>query len=363
MKDASIKKIMIIDRDDSPIQALRDAAQEDGKERSPGSTSFIKKIKRSKGKTKHYFGEDAQNGIEEYLSNLLGNVKNPYEGNLDNHMLNGRFTQNTVMEGNFSGTISCNFVGYANESPVSGSMNEDANGYISGTFMGPGRLGTSNVNGNFTGFISGSFEDQICHEIYDQKIRLAFEGLVTGIIHTYKINFYGEDVYHIAHETVTFLYETLSKYDPNKARKAFSYFNVCAMNFLFQKSGALKKSRNRTLDIMDLNVANQLNEWDKPSYSQNYEDIIEGEEFFHLLVGELDNWLQIPNLHEDEMRMIETIKVLFKNSSDIEVINRKIIYQLIREIGNFSPTDVTKRFRSIRDKYKKFKNKYDNGYV
>jgi hypothetical protein len=357
-----IKRVEI-DRDNSPLQALRDEALEEGRERSEGSSNFIKKIKRSKGKAKHYFGDEAQVGIEEYLSHLLGNVKIPYDGNLDNYLLNGKFTQNSSMEGNYFGSVSGYFEGYVNESPHHGYIEDTCNGYLSGTFSGPTSNGSTNLNGYFTGNFVGSFENVACHQIYDHKIRVAFEALVNGIIHTYKINFYGEDVYHIGHETVTFLYETLSKYDPSKTKKAFSYFNVCAMNFLFQKSGALKKSRNRTLDIMDANVINHINEWDKPSYSQNYEDILEGEEFYHLLVKELDNWAIIPNLHPDEYRMIETIKILINNSADIEVINRKIIYQLIREIGNFTPTDVTKRFRSIREKYKNFKNKYDNGYV
>ena len=33
-------------------------------------------------------------------------------------------------------------------------------------------------------------------------------------------------------DCVTFLYETLEKFDPARGSKAFSYFNVCAKNFL-----------------------------------------------------------------------------------------------------------------------------------
>lgn len=338
----------------------------DTKEDSKKSKTFTepkkrRKIKRTKGKSKHYFDQSAQNGVESYISNLIGSTKYPFIGTIEEHF-NGKFTQDSGLEGNFSGTMNAFFNGYINEGPFDGYFNKPYNGYFSGTFKGPIPAGLSVLNGMFSGTMEGSFEQGACHDIYANEIKKSFEALVNGLIHTYKINFYGEDVYHVTHEAVTFLYETLHKYNKDKS-KAFSYFNVCAKHWLFQKSEYLKKNRSRQADISDINVLSQINEWDKPSYSQNMEDIYESEQFLILLHEKIDEWIAMPGLHEDEHRLLETVKVLFDKAGDFENINRKIIYQIIREIGNFSPSDVTKRLRSVRDKYKKFKNEYDNGNI
>ena len=50
---------------------------------------------------------------------------------------------------------------------------------------------------------------------------------------------------------MTFLYETLHKFDASRGTKAFSYFNVCAKNFLIIQQKKKIKARKRNISIFD----------------------------------------------------------------------------------------------------------------
>lgn len=329
---------------------------------APPTPAARPKIKRKKGVSKLYFGTDAQDAIELYIDNLIGTVSRPFDGVAESEEMVGWFTSDSSLEGKFKGTVSGGIVGYVEEGPVSGSTVRNVDGYLSASMFGPGPNKTY-MSGVFDGSFVGSFESEDCRQIYTDHIRIPFETLVNSLIHTYKINFFGEDIYHVSHECVGFLYETLPKYNPKNKTKAFSYFNVCAKHWLFQRSERLKLSRQRSVDIFDAAVETQIEESDKPSHSRCIEDVIQEMEFVPALMTEFDVWLADEDIHPDEARLIETVKVLFQNAGDIETINRKMGYQLIREIGGLSASEVTKRIRSIRDRYKEFKQKYDSGLI
>ena len=79
--------------------------------------------------------------------------------------------------------------------------------------------------------------------IYIEKIKPSFDKLAENLIFIHGFANDVESFEIMKADCVSFLYETLEKFDPARGSKAFSYFNVCAKNFLIIRSK--KKTKNR----------------------------------------------------------------------------------------------------------------------
>ena len=84
------------------------------------------------------------------------------------------------------------------------------------------------------------------HKIYSDQIRPAFFKLVENLIFIHGFARDPETFHTLRADCVTFLYETLEKFDPAKGSKAFSYFNVCAKNFLIIQTNKRNKKQIKT---------------------------------------------------------------------------------------------------------------------
>ena len=87
--------------------------------------------------------------------------------------------------------------------------------------------------------------------IYEKQIRQSFHKLVENLIF---IHGFARDPFTfqtLKFDCVTFLYETLEKFDPARGSKAFSYFNVCAKNFLIIQSNKKTKNDRRSISFDD----------------------------------------------------------------------------------------------------------------
>ena len=67
-------------------------------------------------------------------------------------------------------------------------------------------------------------------KIYEEFINPAFTELVHSLVSVYGFKASNEDIAHLKSDCVSFLYETIYKWSPDKKSKAFSYFNVVAKN-------------------------------------------------------------------------------------------------------------------------------------
>ncbi|HCT52031.1 MAG TPA: hypothetical protein DF712_06180, partial [Balneola sp.] len=79
-------------------------------------------------------------------------------------------------------------------------------------------------------------------DLYQKIIQPSFDKLVENLIfiHGFAKNHHSYEV--LKCDCVSFLYETLQKFDTSRGTKAFSYFNVVAKNWLIIQSK--KKTKN-----------------------------------------------------------------------------------------------------------------------
>ena len=88
-------------------------------------------------------------------------------------------------------------------------------------------------------------------EIYINDILPAFNKLSENLIFIHRFANSKEDYEILKNDCVSFLFETLNKFDPSRGTKAFSYFNVVAKNWLIIKSKKRTKNNSRIVSIDD----------------------------------------------------------------------------------------------------------------
>ena len=85
-------------------------------------------------------------------------------------------------------------------------------------------------------------------------------------------------------------------------------------------------------------------------------------EFWLSLHGEISAW-STENLKTNERKVLEAIKILFENSEDIEIFNKKAIYLYLREITGLNTKQVVNNLNKLRKRDRSFKDKWESGEI
>ena len=191
------------------------------------------------------------------------------------------------------------------------------------------------------------------HKIYEKKIRQSFHKLVENLIFIHGFARDPVTFQTLKFDCVTFLYETLEKFDPERGSKAFSYFNVCAKNFLIIQTN--KKNKNDRRSVSFDNYAN-LSAADKRSidlhsYVPSPESQLIQEEdrqrMFDVL-GIIEGRIK----NENEKLCVQAVSKLFENIDDLELLNKRAIFVYLREISGLNPKQLSVAMSSVRKHFR-----------
>tara|TARA_R110002110_G_scaffold147279_3_gene337736 strand:+ start:7160 stop:7702 length:543 start_codon:yes stop_codon:yes gene_type:complete len=178
--------------------------------------------------------------------------------------------------------------------------------------------------------------------------------MVDKIVYTYKFNTL-PNVDSLKEECKIWLVTILEKFDPEKGHKAFSYFSVITKNWFIQKT---KKNKSKLLREIEFDNIYTVQE--KLIVENQYHNLREKEEFFMLLSEEVQKWKQL-NLRENELRVLDAVQILFDERENIEIFNKKAIYLYLREITGMNTKQIVNNLNKIRQRYRVFKAKWDDG--
>ena len=202
------------------------------------------------------------------------------------------------------------------------------------------------------------------NELYKQYIGPIFDEMVDKIVYTYKFNTL-PNIDALRDDCKNWLITILNKFDPDKGSKAFTYFSVVSKNwFIAQVKKTSKKSKKEVhIDDFYLDRTNgdrTYNYYEESLVVYNtYLQDRERSEFFANLSGEINKWSDMP-LRPNERKTIEAVKILFAESNQIEIFNKKAIYLYIREITGLNTKQVVSSLNKIRKKYREFKKEWDD---
>jgi hypothetical protein len=191
-------------------------------------------------------------------------------------------------------------------------------------------------------------------KLYIELIGPAFDEMVDKIVYTYKFtNLPNIDC--LKEDCKIWLTTILDKFDPDKGSKAFSYFSVITKNWFIHK---VKKNTVQTKrEILLEDVKKEVDRDHIVTYN-NYYNIRNEQEFWQLLHSEIKDW-GTENLKTNERKVLEAVKILFENSEDIEIFNKKAIYLYLREITGLNTKQVVNNLNKLRARYREFKKEWD----
>ena len=198
--------------------------------------------------------------------------------------------------------------------------------------------------------------------IYHDRIKPSFEKLAENLIfiHGFAASDYSlVDV--LKNDCVSFLFETLEKFDKDRGTKAFSYFNVVAKNWLIIQSKKRIKNRNRHVSMTNFKTMNRN---DKASI-ENYQIIPSQEtlmimkqnkELLFVLLEKIKTRLS----NQNEIACANAIITLFNKIDELDFLNKRAVFVYMRELSNLTPKQLSVAMSNIRKHYKEIiKNNED----
>jgi hypothetical protein len=195
-------------------------------------------------------------------------------------------------------------------------------------------------------------------KLYIEFIQPAFDQMVDKIIYTYRFTNL-PNINYLRDDCKIWLTTILSKYDPSKGSKAFSYFSVVTKNWFIHK---VKK--NQKQNKIEVYLEDMLNELDEKVISQEptYSELREEIEFWKALNSEIDTWNSFM-LKENERKVLMAVRILLDSADEIEIFNKKAIYLYLREITGLNTKQVVNNLNKLRKKYRVFKQKWESGKI
>lgn len=198
------------------------------------------------------------------------------------------------------------------------------------------------------------------HGIYVSNILPAFNKLAENLIFIHKFAKTPASFETLKCDCVTFLYETLHKFDPDRGTKAFSYFNVVAKNWLIIQSKKATKQSRRTISISDIEESTgaeiSFHESFKVQPTQE-RNIIRKESKQDL--DEILSQIKANLKTEKEHACMDAIISLFERVDDLELLNKRAVFVYLRDISNLSPKQLSVTMSKIRKHYREISDKGD----
>jgi hypothetical protein len=188
--------------------------------------------------------------------------------------------------------------------------------------------------------------------IYVNEILPAFSKLVENLIfiHGTTATIMSED---FKNDCVTFLYETLKKFDASRGTKAFSYFNVVAKNWIIVKSRQRQKQINRHISMEDRGIMSEIEM--VPFDIYKHDPLSNTETLHNETVDNIGKMLDIVknklSCDNDKICMDSIIK-LFENIDSLESLNKRAVFVYVRDMTNLTPKQLSSSMSAIRKHYR-----------
>ena len=201
------------------------------------------------------------------------------------------------------------------------------------------------------------YQNTVCeeekHEIYQNQIKNAFEKLSENLIYIYGFSRDPDHFCVLKSDCVSFLYETLYKFDASQGSKAFSYFNACAKNHLLAGAKKTQKSKIRNVSIEDLQSLSSVEKEMIESYKiiPSQDDLFIKEED-KVILREMLRKIKSKPLNENEKLCINAVITLFGNIEELEFLNKRAVFVYLREISGLNPKQLSSSLSNIRKYYK-----------
>jgi len=195
-------------------------------------------------------------------------------------------------------------------------------------------------------------------EIYVHGIQPSFDKLVENLIFVYGFKTPYDSFHTLKTDCISFLYESINKWSPDKGTKAFSYFNVVAKNWLIIRSRQAMKRTKRHVSMdypTDMTPA-QLFALENYDIIQSPDDVMIAQDRSKV-IGEMLVEMEQCVSNDTERVCLGAIQSVFSNIDNLDFLNKRAILVYIRDISGLTPKQLSVSMSSIRKYYKKMTGK------
>lgn len=190
-------------------------------------------------------------------------------------------------------------------------------------------------------------------KIYEKEILPSFDKLAENLIYVYGFKSPYATAEELKVDCVSFMFETLHKWDPSRGTKAFSYFNVVAKNWFIINTRKHNKRRNRHLSIDDPNgmSASQKALFEDYDYVPPADELMIKDEIKKEILVLLED-MKVKLTNENELKCLHAVETLFSSIDDLELLNKRAVLLYIREISGLDKKHLSKAMSVIRRHYR-----------
>lgn len=192
--------------------------------------------------------------------------------------------------------------------------------------------------------------------IYVNEIMPAFKKLVENLINIHKFAGLHDSHDDLKDDCISFLFETIHKFDATRGTNAFSYFNVVAKNWLIIKTKQKNTHKKRNISINDSETMSSrdkvtINDFDSlPSQDIIFESFGYSGELLESL-KDIRNYIRT----ENELACINSIITIFENIDDIDLLNKSAVLLYMRELSGLTPKQLMTSMQTIKKHYREIK--------
>jgi len=187
--------------------------------------------------------------------------------------------------------------------------------------------------------------------IYTIEILPAFTKLVENLIFIHSANVAGP-VDEFKNDCISFLYETLKKFDSSRGTKAFSYFNVVAKNWIVVKTRQKTKHNRKHVNIDDKTVVPEIETLNvvEPTFEIYGAG---GKKAFQLdQLERMFKEIRSRLVQDHEIICMDAIIEIFHNIDEIDFFNKRAVFVYIREMTNLNTKQISTAMSSIKKHYR-----------
>ena len=200
------------------------------------------------------------------------------------------------------------------------------------------------------------------NKIFNEYLKEPLIIMVESIIRRYKLYRKGQEFNETHTDTTSFLMTKVSKFDPTKNHKAYSYFGTICKNYLMGAIQKDNKETNRSVSYEDISSdVEQRNDMTYviDAYEVDYKEVI------IKMTQSLEEFMKNEDLNENERKLGYALIEIFSNFDKIFEVgegnkfNKNLILLSLREMTSLS----TKEIRISLKKYKKMYNGIIGGFL
>lgn len=200
------------------------------------------------------------------------------------------------------------------------------------------------------------------NKIFNEYLREPLIIMVESIIRRYKLYRKGQEFDETHTDTTSFLMTKVSKFDPSKNHKAYSYFGTICKNYLMGAIQKDTKETNRSISYEDISTDVQQRR-DQTYVIDAYE--VDYREVIIKMTISLEEFIEVEELTENEKKLGYALVEIFSNFDKIFEVgegnkfNKNLILLSLREMTSLS----TKEIRISLKKYKKMYQGIMGGFL